>query len=91
MSAIFELDTLDQARSSRLAFMQAFERLNAGFLIDAHDLRAFRRTLRRVSIEIADPVDVGGLLFGRSALVLRGKPVLAFMRSQDRGVKKRST
>ena len=91
MSAIFELDTLDQARSSRLAFMQTFERLNAGFLIDAHDVCAFCRKLRRVAVGVADPIDVGLVLFGRFALVLRGKPVLAFMRSQDRSAKKRST
>ena len=91
MSAIFELDTLDQARSSRLAFMQTFEGLNAGFLIDAHEVRAFCRKLRRVAVGVADPLDVGWVLFGRSALVLRGKPVLAFIRSQDRGAKKRST
>lgn len=71
--------------------MQARERLHTGSLIDPHAMRARRGKLRHVSLEIADPLDVGWLLLGRSALVLRRIPVLAFMRSQDGCAKKQST
>ena len=88
---VFELDTLDQTRPSRFAGVYTLERLHAGFLIDAHNVRAFGGKLRYISVSIAKSFDIGLVLSGCFALVLRGEPVLAFVRSQIRIAKKRST
>ncbi len=71
--------------------MQAFQRLHAGFLVHTHDVRANRGKRRRGAVDIADPLDIRLVLFGGFTLVPRGKPVLAFVRSQVRSAKKRST
>ena len=62
MSAILELDTLHQARPSRFGFIQTLKGLDAGFLLDAHEVCACRRKLRRVAVDVADPLDVGLVL-----------------------------
>ena len=68
--------------------MQAFQRLYPGFLVHAHDVRAGCSKLRRAAVDIADPLDIDWVLFGAFTLVPRGKPVLAFVRSQVRSAKK---
>ena len=87
LSAILELDTLYQTRPSWFGFIQTLKGLDAGFLTDAHDVCACRRKLRRVAVGVADPLDVGWVLRRGFPLVPRGKPVLAFVRSQVRGAK----
>lgn len=68
--------------------MPTLKRLYAGFLVHAHDVRAGCSKLRRAAVDIADPLDIDLVLFGAFTLVPRGKPVLAFVRSQVRSAKK---
>ena len=71
--------------------MYMLKRLHAGFLIDAHDVRAFGRESRRVSVGVAQSFDIRLVLAGCFALVLRGEPVPTLVRSQICSAKKRST
>src|SRR6266545_275356 len=91
VSDVLELDALNEAGTDGLRFMQAFERLHARLLVDADHVGSLSRELRGVSISIADSLYFGLVLLRRFALVLRGEPVLALVRSQVRFAKKRST
>src|SRR6266545_5621078 len=88
---VFELDTFHQARPNGLGFMEPLERLHAGLLVGAHHVRARGRKPRSVPVGVADVLDIGLVLLRVFALVLRGQPILAFVRSQVRLAKKRST
>ena len=79
---ILELDALDQARPSGFAGVYTLKRLHTGFLIDTHDVRAFGRESRPVAVGVTESFDIGLVLGGCFALVLRGEPVLALVRSQ---------
>src|SRR6266498_891924 len=87
---VFELDTFHQARPNGLGFMEPLERLHAGILVGAHHVRARGRKPRSVPVGVADVLDIGLVLLRVFALVLRGQPILAFVRSQVRLAKKRS-
>lgn len=71
--------------------MQSFERLHARLLIGAHHVRPGCRKLRSIPVGVADLLNVGLVLLRVFALVLRGQPILALVRSQVRFAKKRST
>ncbi len=88
---VLELDTFHEARPDGLGFMESLERLHARLLVGAHHVRALGRKLRSVTVRVADVLDVGLVLLRVFALVLRGQPVLALVRSQVRFAKKRST
>src|SRR5258706_2076681 len=88
---VLELDTFHEAGPNGLGFMESLECLHARLLVGAHHVRALGRKLRSVTVRVADVLDVGLVLLRVFALVLRGQPVLALVRSQVRFAKKRST
>src|SRR4051794_2092563 len=71
--------------------MQPLQRLHAGLLVGAHHVGAHCRESRCIPVGVADVLDVGLVLVGVFAFVLRGQPILALVRSQVRFAKKRST
>ena len=91
MPTILELDAFDRARPHGVAKVSAFQRLQAGILIDTHDVRAFAVQLWRVAVGVTESLDIRLISLGSFPFVLRSEPVLTLVRSQFRCANKRST
>ena len=94
MARVLKLAFLDLARSGRLRRGDAFERLDAGLLVNAYDMRACQRERRRLHGERTDPSGLSGEFF--EARDVRIEPVAAQVRAKvsvllknDRGVDRR--
>ena len=91
MALVLELDALSQARSCRLRRMDAFEGLDAGLFVGADDVTAFGGQARRIRVGLAHFTDIGLVLLGVLELILRGQPVLRFVRAEIPPFSRRST